>query len=91
MQHILECEVSDVFADFCARGVYSQPPPHTALVSPASNSVLLYAKFNIPQGKAVFVFALSSLPHAEDTNHKKQGENTQHWAGNRFYRAGPNK
>lgn len=36
--------------------------------------MLLHAKFNTAQGKAVFVFALSLLPHAEDTNHKKQGE-----------------
>lgn len=76
---------------FYACGIYFQPPTHTALVSPVSNSMLLHAKFNITQGKAVFVFALSSLPRAEDTNHKKQGENTQNWSGNRFYRAGPNK
>lgn len=59
---------------FYACGIHSEPQTHTALVSADPNSMLLHAKFNTAQGKAVFVFALSLLPHAEDTNHKKQGE-----------------
>lgn len=91
VRHVM-CVICVHVIFFPACGIHSRyTPGFTALVSPVSNSVTLRAKFNIAQGKAVFVFALSSLPHAEDTNRKKQGEKTQKWSGNRFYGAGPNK